>query len=504
MRNVIIVTGLLGVGLVTALPAQQPERPHGLYAQAEVVKSHALAEKRGLAETSVPAHVLVAHAQAEQTALAALRPHGMLPRLNAATALPPVSWAPQDPADSLWRAARAALNANDAAAAARMYRQIRTESRFTRSEYRAAAFYWEAFARHRIGTVAEMRSAGEILQQLRRTHPRYENMGEVDRLASRIDADLAGRGDASAGQRASASAAQAAATQCPDQEMRIAALEALITMPAESAMPLLAQVMSRRDECNAPLREKAVFLISQKRTPQAEELMLAAVRDPSAKVRQQAVFWLSQVDTDRAVNALEEIVRNPGDDARVLEGAVFALSQHKSARAAQLLRDMVSRSDVPAQSRKAAIFGLSQRRDEETGAYLRSLYPSLTDAALKDAVIFAVSQRRDQASADFMLGIALNEREPLEARKQALFWAAQQRTLPLERLGELYDRMPSREMKEQIIFALSQRREPPAVERLIEIARRERDVELRKQAVFWLGQSRDPRAARFLAELIGG
>jgi hypothetical protein len=64
--------------------------------------------------------------------------------------------------------------------------------------------------------------------------------------------------------------------------------------------------------------------------------------------------------------------------------------------------------------------------------------------------------------------------------------------------------MPERELKEQIIFALSQRHEDGAVDWLLEIARTEEDVELRKKAIFWLSQSDDPRVAEFLLELIEG
>ena len=58
------------------------------------------------------------------------------------------------------------------------------------------------------------------------------------------------------------------------------------------------------------------------------------------------------------------------------------------------------------------------------------------------------------------------------------------------------------EMKEQAIFALSQRREKAATTKLVDIARNEKDRELRKKAIFWLGQSNDPRVKDFLLEII--
>ncbi|HEX6309965.1 MAG TPA: HEAT repeat domain-containing protein [Longimicrobiales bacterium] len=415
---------------------------------------------------------------------------------------PPSAWVAQDPADSLWRAARASLAEGEARRAAELYRRLRTEQRFANSEYRAHAYYWEAYSREQIGGAAELRRGMEALRQLRRTYPRFENMVEVDRLEARINAQLAASGDAAAGERVAARIDQATG-QCPDQEIRVAVVEALITMPAEQAMPTLRQVMARKDACNAPLREKAVFMISQKKTPEAADLLLdAAKNDPAPKVREQAVFWLSQVDSERALEAIEDVLRTQSDP-KLLEGAVFALSQQRNPRAAQLLRDIARRANAPAEVRKNAIFWLSQSRSTDVTQFLRNLYGSLNDTQLKETVLFALSQRRNNENADFLFEIAMNARESMELRKSALFWAGQQRALPLERLGELYRTMPDREMREQIIFTISQRREPAAVDRLIDIARNERDVELRKTAIFWLGQSKDPRAARFLAELIG-
>jgi hypothetical protein len=66
----------------------------------------------------------------------------------------------------------------------------------------------------------------------------------------------------------------------------------------------------------------------------------------------------------------------------------------------------------------------------------------------------------------------------------------------------MYDRLQSREMKEQLIFVYSQRNDRDAVDKLMDIVRRETDRELQKNAMFWLGQSRDPRVPEFLLEFI--
>jgi HEAT repeat protein len=72
----------------------------------------------------------------------------------------------------------------------------------------------------------------------------------------------------------------------------------------------------------------------------------------------------------------------------------------------------------------------------------------------------------------------------------------------LSEVGALYDRVSEKEMKEQIIFVLSQNKAEAAIDKLMDIARRDTDRDMRSKAIFWLGQSRDPRVLKFLEELI--
>jgi hypothetical protein len=100
------------------------------------------------------------------------------------------------------------------------------------------------------------------------------------------------------------------------------------------------------------------------------------------------------------------------------------------------------------------------------------------------------------------MDLATRSGESIEMRKKALFWAGQSKSTSLAELTALYDRMSEREMKEQLIFVYSQRREKEAVDKLMTIAKSETDRELRKKAIFWLSQSKDPRVGEFLMGLI--
>ena len=514
-----MLVGLVVAGAVlTPGFAQQPPAPAAAAPRAFALPAPPLP---AVAHLGAPA-LAVPHMPAAAAATAAgARPHPVAPAIalphmpGAAAAMPAVaqphtfpvpallplaSWRPQDPADSLWRAAREAVNRGDHERAAALYQQIRTSSRYARSEYRAAAYYWEAYARHRIGSDRQLRTALRVLSALKRNHPRYEGMKEAQRLEATINSQLAQQGDETAAKVVRKVARDGAQNhQCDETQMY--ALEALIHMPSAEALPLLKRVMQRRD-CEE-MRVKAVFLVSQKRGPETEDILLTAARnDPSPEVRRQAVFWLSQVNSERAIDALDDIVRT-STDRELLDAALFALSQHRGTRATALLRELVTRSSTPPEVRKNAIFFLSQRHDAAVAPLLRNLYTQTTDRETKEAIVFALTQGRDPQNADFLLDIALDDREDMEVRKKALFFAGQQRAVPVDRLGDLYRTMQNIEMRKQILFTLSQSRNADAVTQLIEIVRVERDPELRKQAIFWLSQSRDPRAVRVLGEIIG-
>jgi len=415
-------------------------------------------------------------------------------------------WVDEDPADSLYRAARAALNGSNYRSAADLFRRLRGQQ--PKSRYVADSYYWEAFARYRLGGGEELREARRLLAEQQEEYPKAATRGDAATLRTRVEGQLAQLGDADAARRVSVAAESAAPTggggaPCTDDDddTRVAALNAMLQIDAERAIPILKRVLARRDRCSEILRRKAVFLVSQKRTDETEQILLDAARqDPDGEVREQAVFWLSQVGTERSVNALDSILQF-SRDPELQKKAVFALSQTKVARAQQVIRDLASKEGADEEVREQAVFWLGQSHDAGNAEFLRGLYARTGNDELKEKILFSISQIRSPASDQWLLDMALNGKEDIELRKKALFWAGQSRTSVAD-LVRVYDRMTDPEMREQLIFVYSQRREPAAVDKLMQIARSDADKELRKKAIFWLSQSRDPRAAEFLLQVI--
>ena len=423
----------------------------------------------------------------------------------------------------------------------------------------------------------------------------------------------------------------AQSADCKDIETRVAALNALLQMETEQAMPILMDVLERRDDCSVELRRRAVFLVAQHENSETVDILLRAVKDdPDQEVREQGVFWLGQLSGDDAVTALESILQGSddvelqkkvvfslsqhggsranqilrdialdskaneevreqaifwlgqegdSDDVSVLmdlydrvdsdhlkeriifavsqsessrgedwllgvarddaenmdlrenavfwlgqresqaavsalasvlreetpelqEKAVFALSQHGSSRAMQLVRDVIGDSDFEDDTREQAIFLLGREGSSADLSFLMDQYRRLDSRDLKEQVLFAVSQNSDEDGDEWLLGLARDDREPMELRKNALFWVGQEGDIDAADLKQIYDDTAEPELKEHVIFVLSQLDDRDAVEEMIEIARNETNKELRDKAIFWLGQSDNSRAAEFLRDLI--
>jgi hypothetical protein len=308
---------------------------------------------------------------------------------------------------------------------------------------------------------------------------------------------------ATAGGRASGPSTPEGCLQ-EDDDARVEALNALMQMDADRALPVLEKVMARRDRCSVLLRRKAVFLVSQKRSTDGTALLIDAIKnDPDSEVREQAVFWLGQSGGEDAVTVLADLVRIARNED-VRKKAVFALAQTRSPRASAALRDLVNDEKAPVELRKDGIFWLGQMsgRSTETVTLLSGLYGTIRQDELKDQILFAMSQQRSPAAAAFLRRVAGDDAEQMERRESAIFWFGQS-TGTSDELMAIYRAEKAVAVKDKIIFALSQhRRDPKAVDHLLSIAKTESNRELRKSAIFWLSQSKDARVAQFLQELI--
>lgn len=414
-------------------------------------------------------------------------------------------------ADSAYRAARSALTDGDYRRAANLFQQVNQQ--YASSQIAADALYWRAWSLYKYG--ADNRTKSDLDAALASVDAYTSRYGNAATMASdaadlrtRIRSAQASLGDASAAsdvaqQTTKLRTQSSCAGSRADQETRMAALDGLLSMSSEDAVPILEDVLKRRDACRAEMRRKAVFLLSQKRTANIVPMLLDVARnDPDADVRGDAIFWLSQTRSDAATPALDSILFAPNTDPEIRKKAMFALSQLKDDKATAALRRAAEDEHMSDDLREQAVFWLGQSHTVDL-AYFKTLFQKTQNEAIRKKILFAVSQTKTPESGAWLLDVAKDKSADTEMRKEAIFWASQQRLIDLDQLQAIYDQAKGDdEVQKQVLFVYSQRREPAAIDKLIAVAKSDPNLELRKQAIFWLGQKNDPRAHQFLRDLI--
>jgi len=444
---------------------------------------------------------------------------------SAPAANAPAPWLQQDPGDSLYKAAREALNKGQYKEAAELFYRLRT--RYRNSGYVGDALYWEAFARYRLGTTDDLRTGLELLTAQERAYPSAGTREDAELLATRIRGQLARRGDAiaaerlaveggivgrSSGDRVRAEERELARQHAvqrgvsrqrsEEDEIKLAALNALLMSHSEQAIPVLRDLLQRRDSASVELRQRAVLILGQRPTPETEQIMLDVARnDPDPEVRGMAVMFLAQSQSEEAYQALADIVR-ASSDPELKQRAVMALAQRHDDRSLRLMRDLARQPGQDEEVQAMAIMMLAQSKDPTNLDYVRELYGSAQSDQVKERILYTLAAGGRPADREWIMQRALDPNESLDVRRQAMVMAAQQKDVPVSEIVSLYDGVQDPEMREQLLYVLAMRDEPAAVDKLMDLARNDPNPQIRQHAITLLGRSKDPRVPQFLMDLI--
>jgi HEAT repeat protein len=416
------------------------------------------------------------------------------------TSDPPKSWAQSDPADSLYRLAREALNRGEYRRAASLFGDI--SKKFPNSVYGSDARYWQAFALYRLGSPADLHDALNALQDSGRSYRQASLQTDAPVLATRIRGALAAQGDADAKRFVSAAASQpGGACDREDLAVRAEALNSLARTDAESTTPILARLLARRDDCSASLRRTAIYLLGRRTDAEAMNLVIGAAKnDPDIRVRGEALRFLAAMPGDQAIATIEEMARTPGNE-QLQSAAISALGRSDNPRAKQSLRAIVERNDLSENLRIAALSSIDGEHSPDNGAYIRAAYPRLESPRLKAAALRAASRVGGNDNDQWLLTVVRNPNEPVEVRALALRYAGRS-TIPIADLTRMYDVAGDRPLRQQLIALYAERPEPEATDKLLDIAKTGTDPDLRRYAISALARKNDPRTKKLLVEII--
>ena len=109
-----------------------------------------------------------------------------------------------------------------------------------------------------------------------------------------------------------------------DESFRMTALEALITAPAERALPIVDKVLAGNH--SADLKERALFILSQMETPESQARLLAFANDGQGELQVEAIRMIGIGGDQDAMASLGGIYRGGNADVReaVLEAYLIA------------------------------------------------------------------------------------------------------------------------------------------------------------------------------------
>jgi len=406
-----------------------------------------------------------------------------------------------------WRAAREALRQEKFEQAAKQFEAIIREQ--PDSRYVPESYYWRAYALYELGGQDKLRTASETLRQAMQKYPEHSSMEEARDLLVRVQGQLM--------------------NQHADRE----AAEAIIQFLEEWDESHADRGDDTRGDCD-DLKILAVTSLLQMNEQRALPLLRKVIEDHSRcpELREKAIFVAAQHDSPESMQLILDAARND-PDPQVRQQAVFWLSQVSGEESLEALIEIAhDRTDREVQEK--AVFALSQHssarasqalealaRDAQNSIevreqaifwlgqsndnnieFLSSLYGDLEEQELREKILFSISQTGSRQAAQWLRQRALDPKEARELREKALFWLGQMGELTCEDMKKLYDEFAEREMREQLIFGLSQMGERCATRTLIDIARTEKDKELVEKCIFWLGQTGDEEALQFLEELI--
>ncbi len=427
------------------------------------------------------------------------------------------------PEDSLYRAAREALNRGEYSRASAMFRTL--EQKYPRSPVAPAVLYWQAFALYRAGSTDELKRALEVLKAQQERYPDAAADVEIATLRTRLQAALAARGDAAAAEALRLATAGGPTCDREDVDVRAEALNALAQINPPEARPTLKKVLARRDECSVRLRRSAVYILGRIGTDESTgDLIEVAKSDPDPTVRNDAILLIGRSPGTATIKTLEQLFAESTDD-RTRQAVLSSLRSRGGPEARRVLKTIIERSDLSERLRTEAIAQLAgssydNRRalleaagpgtsaarrdgggDDEDAGYLRNLYGKTESMSMKTVIISAVARIGGTANDQWVLGIAKNRDEDMRLRREALS-RLRSTSLSVDDLGKLFDSLSERELRSAVVYQLASRDDDASVDKLIEIAKSGTDPQIRREAISALARRKDPRTTKLLLDLV--
>jgi HEAT repeat protein len=357
-----------------------------------------------------------------------------------------------------------ALDSGDAASAAWIFNRVARAG----GRDAEAASYWQAYAEHRAGRHNE---ALETLHRFERAYPQSRWL--KDAKALRVEAERA--------------SGKAADTQSADEELKLYALDGLMQMDPEKALPILKRFLGGK--ASPQLKERALFIASQTELPEANALVLAAARDATnPELQRRAIQIVGQTQDSDLLAALRDVYRN-SKDPRVKQAVLEA---YMIAEDEELLLAVASSDPDPRTRGQAAeLLGAMGATDA-----LRTLYKQEKDPEVRQRLINGLMIAGETGA---LLDVAKNDSNARARRSAIHLLGSMGDDVPEEVYEDLYRNAKDAGDRDAVIDAL-QMRESAGV--LVKLFRLETDPARKRRMLQALSMMDAPEAEKLLMEIL--
>jgi hypothetical protein len=331
------------------------------------------------------------------------------------------------------------------------------------------AYYWKAYALNRLGRRDE---ATAVLAELGKQYPQSRWLNDARALTAEMK-QAAGQGISPESQN--------------DEDLKLYAINALSNSDPERAVPLLEKLIS--DQKASPrLKERALFVLAQSRSEQAQRIVSQYARNGSnPDLQLHAVEYLGSFRSKESQQSLAEIyssVSDPGIKRAVLRG-------YMQSRDTEHLMAVAKTEQIPELRREAIdLLGSIQPPNE-----LAQLYASETSFEWKERILRAMSNSHNAAK---LLDVARTDKDA-RLRQAAVRSLSGRKEVSPEEIAGLYSSESEPTVRRELLNSLYHRQ---AVKQIVEVLRKETDPDLRRRGVQWLANSKSKEANDFLAEIL--
>jgi len=331
------------------------------------------------------------------------------------------------------------------------------------------ALYWKAYAQNKLG---QRDVALKTLQSLSSSYPASSWLNDAKALEIEIRQGM--------GQPASPE-------NQPDEDLKLMAINSLLTNDPERALPLLQKILEGNQ--SPRIKERALFVLAQSGTPPARDLLAKIAR--------------GNTNPDLQLKALTYLGLFGGKESRQLLAEIYNSSTDTRIKR-QILRSYMTggdREQLLALARTEKVQELRREAIQQLGVLgarveLQELYKAYVDDEVRKYILQAMFVGGDT---DQLIEVARNEKDP-KLRGQAIQMLGTSGTKKTgDTLVSIYQSDPDPSMRKKAVEGLFIQGNAAA---LVELARKETNPELKKDLISKLSIMKSKEALDYMMEIL--